>query len=366
LRSGCVRCKFAHEEAYMGDRRTVMVSSTVRDLEHHRDAVMNACLAVGAFPRMMEHLPATDSEAATVSKAMVDQSDVYVGVFAHRYGYVPPGATKSVTEMEYERAVARGIPRLIFLMHDDYSGLRASDVDTGSNADRLRDLKSRLGTERVVKFYKSPDDLRAGVILALNEYVAAPAPSPKGGSNLTISALSGARRLKPLDGHPVLTAPDGTTPVFAGGVNLSFTVAHNGEGNRSINLHTLEIDLVRFEPGARVEYAYELDADAIIGAGTAKPHVFAVRIDGDRVGRADWVVDAKAGITTSARSANFFDTNEPQILTFPADRPDIEELQGTVFAGATGLYEFRFRFLYSVGGIDHEHVSETIRVYADE
>src|SRR5205085_11648931 len=103
----------------MSDQKNVVISSTARDLPEHRKEVMDACLRQGMFPTMMEHLPASDAEAISASLKMVDDADIYVGVFAHRYGYVPkehnPQAI-SVTEMEYNRAVERKIPRLIFVM----------------------------------------------------------------------------------------------------------------------------------------------------------------------------------------------------------------------------------------------------------
>src|SRR5918911_5551658 len=91
----------------------VMVSSTARDLPDHRKEVLDACLRQGMLPLMMEHLPANDAEAISASLKLVDEADIYVGVFAHRYGYVPKDDNPrqiSVTEMEYERAVERKIP----------------------------------------------------------------------------------------------------------------------------------------------------------------------------------------------------------------------------------------------------------------
>ena len=41
-------------------RKTVMISSTARDLPEHRKEVLDACLRQGMFPLMMEHLPASD------------------------------------------------------------------------------------------------------------------------------------------------------------------------------------------------------------------------------------------------------------------------------------------------------------------
>src|SRR5436305_2301345 len=150
-------------------RKTVMISSTARDLPEHRKEVLDACLRQGMFPSMMEHLLASDSEAIAASLKMVDEADIYLGIFAHRYGYVPAGYTISITEMEYNRAVERGIPRLIFLMHEEHS-LKAADVEKGEGAVKLEALKTRLGTERVVNFFTSPADLRAHVINSLSQF----------------------------------------------------------------------------------------------------------------------------------------------------------------------------------------------------
>jgi tetratricopeptide (TPR) repeat protein len=150
----------------------VMISSTTFDLLQHRQELLNACLRQEVFPLMMEHLPARDAEAIEVSLGLVDKADVYIGVFAHRYGHIPnvnnPGQL-SITEMEYNRAVARGIPRLVFLM-DEKHPITIADVDKGEKAVKLEALKARLGAERVVNFYKSPEDLRAHVINTLSVY----------------------------------------------------------------------------------------------------------------------------------------------------------------------------------------------------
>jgi hypothetical protein len=156
-------------------RPVVVISSTLRDLPEHRKEVKEACLRQGTTPKMQEHLPASGSgagvgaEALRVSLAMVDEAEIYLGVFAHRYGYVPEGHEVSVTEMEYDRAVERGIARLVFLMHDDHP-LKASDVETGEGAQKLTRLKERLRAENVFNFFKSPEDLRAHVINSLAQY----------------------------------------------------------------------------------------------------------------------------------------------------------------------------------------------------
>ncbi|MDQ1522856.1 MAG: hypothetical protein QOE47_780 [Pyrinomonadaceae bacterium] len=148
-----------------------MISSTALDLPEHRKEILDACLRQGMLPLMMEHLPAGDAEAIETSLRMVDDADIYVGVFAHRYGYVP-GANNprdiSITEMEYDRAVERKIPRLIFLI-DKTHPITIDVVEQGEGAVKLGDLKSRLETEKVVNYFNSPTDLRAHVINSLSK-----------------------------------------------------------------------------------------------------------------------------------------------------------------------------------------------------
>jgi tetratricopeptide (TPR) repeat protein len=151
-------------------QKQVMISSTARDLPDHRKEVMDACLRQGMFPKMMEHLPASDAEAISASLKLVDEADFYVGVFAHRYGYVPKMNNPqqiSITEMEYDRAVERKIPRLIFVM-DKTHPITIDDVEV-EGAAKLKTFKERLQTENIVNFFNSPSDLRAHVINSLSK-----------------------------------------------------------------------------------------------------------------------------------------------------------------------------------------------------
>ena len=150
----------------MPERIDVFISSTSRDLPLHRKEAIDACLRMGMFPIAMEHLPASDSDAIKASLEMVDQGELYLGIFAHRYGYIPQGHDISVTQMEYNRAVERGIPRLIFVMHEDHP-VKASDIEQGEGAAKLKPFKDKLLTENIANFFKSPEDLRGQIIHSL-------------------------------------------------------------------------------------------------------------------------------------------------------------------------------------------------------
>ena len=152
----------------MSARKSVFISSTSKDLTKHRQQARDACLAVGMFPIMMESLAASDANAISASLKMADEADIYVGILAYRYGYVPDGHDISITQMEYERAVERDIPRLVFIM-DSSHPIVAENMETGDGAEKVKALKEHIMKTAIVNFFTSPEDLRAKVIHSLNE-----------------------------------------------------------------------------------------------------------------------------------------------------------------------------------------------------
>src|SRR5262252_1572798 len=150
-------------------RRNVMISSTARDLPEHREQVRLACEQAGFAPHdMMEHLTALDANAIAASLRMVENAEVYVGIFANRYGWIPEGHKISITEMEYNRATELNKPRLIFFSHADHV-FKEKDFETGPGAKKLKVLKKRIGKARVAAHFKSADDLRGHVVAALGK-----------------------------------------------------------------------------------------------------------------------------------------------------------------------------------------------------
>jgi tetratricopeptide (TPR) repeat protein len=150
-----------------------MISSTARDLPDHRKEVLEACQRQGFFAARMEDLPAYGATAKAASLKMVDEADIYIGVFAHRYGYIPDEDNPeriSITEMEYNRAVERKMPRLIFVM-DPTHPITIDQVEQGEGAAKLKTFLGRVTTDNIVRFYKSPTDLRAEAINSLAQHL---------------------------------------------------------------------------------------------------------------------------------------------------------------------------------------------------
>ena len=150
----------------MLDRPIAFIGGTILDSTPHRKAVVDACTQQDFIPRLTEAVMVQDGDVVEPSLRQVDQATVYIAVLAHRYGYVPPGGDRSLTELEYDRALARSIPRLVFFMDNDHP-VRLSDVELGEPAEKLRAFRDRGQKESIVAFYKSPDDLKEQVLRAL-------------------------------------------------------------------------------------------------------------------------------------------------------------------------------------------------------
>lgn len=148
--------------------RDAVISSTARDLPQHRDKVKEACIHARFFPHMMEHLPASDEDAVEASKRLVDRADVYIGIFAGRYGHVPPGSSRSVTEIEFDHALQRQITVLPFVA--DESSITPEMVEASPDAQvKLQQLKKRACDGRIRALFRSVDDLARLVQTALTE-----------------------------------------------------------------------------------------------------------------------------------------------------------------------------------------------------
>lgn len=150
-------------------QKTVMISSTAIDLPDHRKQVFEACNCAEFFPIGMESLPARDADAVRVSIEMVNKANIYIGIFANRYGHIPQGHNISITEIEFNRAVERRIPILIFIAHKDHLFTAEAIETTPGAQSKLKKLKKLVCKGRGRCEFKSSIELRGQVIHALSD-----------------------------------------------------------------------------------------------------------------------------------------------------------------------------------------------------
>jgi hypothetical protein len=152
----------------------IYLSSTYGDLATYRESVYKVLRQLRHDVIAMEDYVATDSRPLDKCLADVAGCDVYIGVFAWRYGYVPDKDNperKSITELEYRQACEKNIPRLIFLLDEKVTWPRGSkDAETGENEGGrlIAELRRELSEERLISFFKTEDQLAGQVSVAIN------------------------------------------------------------------------------------------------------------------------------------------------------------------------------------------------------
>jgi energy-coupling factor transporter ATP-binding protein EcfA2 len=151
------------------------VSSTFDDLQEHRQAVSRTLRRAGFEDVAMEYYVAEDQRAIDRCLADVERCDLYVGVFAWRYGWNPPKSQNperiSITEIEYRHALKLGKPRLLFLS-DPKAPWPPLYIDKSRKMMRLR---NDISTDRLAGLFSTPDSLvgvLAPALQQLNDRVA--------------------------------------------------------------------------------------------------------------------------------------------------------------------------------------------------
>jgi formylglycine-generating enzyme required for sulfatase activity len=148
----------------------IYISSTYEDLKKEREAAAQAVRRLGHQTVSMEDYVASPQFPMDKCRQDVRRCDIYIGIFAWRYGFIPDGYDKSITHLEYETAQKAGIPCLIFLT-DPKASWPGEYVTTGAERQKIDRLRSALVNEYIVSFFKNADELGGLVSPAVSELI---------------------------------------------------------------------------------------------------------------------------------------------------------------------------------------------------
>ncbi len=142
----------------------IYISSTYSDLVEAREAVCGALRKMQHDVIAMEDYVAADQRPLDKCLADVAACDIYVGIFAWRYGYVPPDQERSITELEFRQAQQSRKPCLLFLLHEEAPWPRKL---LDRNLEPIEELRAELARDYIVSFFRTPDDLAAAVSVSV-------------------------------------------------------------------------------------------------------------------------------------------------------------------------------------------------------
>jgi tetratricopeptide (TPR) repeat protein len=137
----------------------VFISSTFEDLKEYREAAIEVVNRYKGVPLAMEFFMSKPQEPIKVCEKEIHECDVFVGIYAHKYGFIPTGETKSITQLEYELAKKLKKDCLCFIVKEEYRW--NPKFFERKKYDELMTFLDKVKKENVVSFFESTKDFES-------------------------------------------------------------------------------------------------------------------------------------------------------------------------------------------------------------
>jgi ATP-dependent DNA helicase RecG len=135
-------------------RCKVFISSTYVDLKEYRQAAIDVVNRYDDCELLaMEFFASQSQDTTEVCQKEIQACDVLVGIYAHRYGFIPQGQDKSVIHLEYELAKILGKKCLFFIVDQGYPW-NPGFIEMDKYA-RLQAFLDEVKNEYAVEFFES-------------------------------------------------------------------------------------------------------------------------------------------------------------------------------------------------------------------
>jgi Domain of unknown function (DUF4062) len=100
-----------------------------------------------------------------------DEADLFVGIYAHRYGFIPEGSEVSISELEYKTAVENSLPKFIYIIDESQPWIPGL-MDEGAKKKKLNAFKASLLKSHICQKFENKDQLAAKVAADLGRHIA--------------------------------------------------------------------------------------------------------------------------------------------------------------------------------------------------
>jgi tetratricopeptide (TPR) repeat protein len=147
----------------------VFLSSTYIDLIEHRKAAHDALEQLGLHVIWMEAFGARPEDSTIACLKEVKESDLFVGIYAHLYGYIPKDTDVSITEQEFDSAHKLDKPIFGFIIDEDHLW-HPKHIEHGKKTN-LDAFLFKVKTQPV-EFFTTPDNLAQKIASSIGRYLA--------------------------------------------------------------------------------------------------------------------------------------------------------------------------------------------------
>lgn len=145
----------------------VFISSTYSDLVEERKQILEVLLMADCIPAGMENFVATDDEQFNVIKKVIDLCDYYILIIGRRYGSINENTKISYTEMEYDYAISKNIPVLVFALDETVEIANDKIEHDVIKNGKLAEFKVKAMRNRLASVWKDQTDLMGKVAISI-------------------------------------------------------------------------------------------------------------------------------------------------------------------------------------------------------
>lgn len=150
----------------------IFLSSTYEDLVDHRAKAAQAVERLGQHGIRMEVFGARPGEATAICLDEIDSSDAFVGIYAHRYGYIPDRSETSITEQEFDFAQQKEKPTFCFFVDENHPWLPAH-IEPEPGQSKLKAFKRKVSQKVIRDTFTTPEDLAYKVSSSIGRFLLA-------------------------------------------------------------------------------------------------------------------------------------------------------------------------------------------------
>jgi tRNA A37 threonylcarbamoyladenosine biosynthesis protein TsaE len=143
------------------------IAGTYSDLREYREAAIDALLHLKYDVVDMATFKPSEGTVLSTALDAVGESDIFVVILGWRYGSIPEGTDRSLTELEYHEAVDLGKACFGFLLDEDVPWPRGG-FDRDLN--RIEMLRNDLKNRQICVSFTSPEDLAQKVAIAVQRF----------------------------------------------------------------------------------------------------------------------------------------------------------------------------------------------------
>ena len=119
-----------------------------------------------------------DKEPVQACLELVEECDLFIGIYAWRYGYIPDGSDLSITEQEHQYAKSLGRPCLCYFIDEKYPWIPGF-IEEGPAKEKLKLFKNKIEKEHVRATFKEPLHLENNIIRDLSNWLVDNEPNLK-------------------------------------------------------------------------------------------------------------------------------------------------------------------------------------------